>query len=185
VAAVAALACYVIIGVGAAFEPALGWLWLLRQPAGSAVGMFALTAMPADWWSRPDKDLLLLAVGVLAAIGVGYLLVEASNHGVRSRRALLRRTGGVTLTGFLHAFLISVIGLRFLVPAFAAPAEGTGTRMSCWWISSGCGDTALSPWLLVLAATAWSFVAGVLLQIIWDDQPITAPLAHVSWRHGR
>jgi hypothetical protein len=36
--------------------------------------------------------------------------------------------------------------------------------------------------LLVLAA-AWCLAVGVFSQILWDDRPITAPLAHLSWRN--
>jgi hypothetical protein len=38
---------------------------------------------------------------------------------------------------------------------------------------------------VLLPATAWCLAVGVLSQILWDDRPITAPLAHLSWRSGR
>jgi hypothetical protein len=38
--------------------------------------------------------------------------------------------------------------------------------------------------LRVLLATAWCLAVGVFSQILWDDRPITAPLAHLSWRSG-
>ncbi|TDC84524.1 hypothetical protein [Actinomadura sp. 7K507] len=183
VAAVLALLGYAVIAAGAAISPALGWLWLLRQPAGSAVGLLALGALPADWWWKADPALLGQAVVLLAVVGVGYLLAEASNHGARGWY-LLRRTGGITLAGFLHAFLIALIGLRTVVPAFTGAPQGTDLRLSCWWTAAGCTADGLTPWQIVLAATAWSFVVGVFLQILWDDQPITAPLAHVRWVRG-
>jgi hypothetical protein len=82
--------------------------------------------------------------------------------------------------GYLHALMVSVIGLRFLLPEFA-PRPVSGPQLSCWWQASGCGAAALPSWLLVLTAASWGFAAAVFLQIIWDDQPVTAPLAHVSW----
>jgi hypothetical protein len=43
----------------------------------------------------------------------------------------------------------------------------------------------LPGWLVLTVATTWSFAAGVVTQILWDDQPLTAPLAHLTWRTGR
>ena len=38
--------------------------------------------------------------------------------------------------------------------------------------------------LTVLAlAAALCMAVGVFSQILWDDRPITAPLAHLSWRN--
>ncbi len=36
--------------------------------------------------------------------------------------------------------------------------------------------------LALALATAWCLTVGVFSQILWDDRPITAPLAHLSWR---
>ncbi|MEU4827766.1 hypothetical protein AB0H37_38390 [Actinomadura sp. NPDC023710] len=182
-AAVLATLGYAVIAAGVAAGPPLGWPWLLRQPAGSAVGLLALGALPADWWWKADPALLGQAIALLVALGVGYLLTEVANHGVRGR-SLLLRTGGIAIAGFLHAFLVSLIGLRTIVPAFTSAPQNTDLRLSCWWTSAGCSRDGLAPWQIVLAATAWSFVVGVFLQILWDDQPITAPLAHVRWRRG-
>ena len=38
---------------------------------------------------------------------------------------------------------------------------------------------------ILLAATFWCLAAGVFSQILWDDQPITAPLSHRRWRDER
>lgn len=176
-AAILALAGYVVVAVGSAVRPRLGWPWLLRQPAGAAVGMLALIALP-DWWSTADSGAAAVASGVLALVGIGYLMVEAGNHGTRS---IIRRSLGVGLFGLFQSAMVSLIGLRFLFPVFAASVEKV--RISCWW--TGCSGDALPPWLLLLTTTAWSFVVGVFLQITWNDQPITAPLAHVSWRRGK
>lgn len=177
VAAVTALLGYGIVALGAALRPQLGWLWLLRQPAGAAVGLLALIALP-DWWATADSSAAAIASGILILIGVGYLTIEAGNHGAR---AIIRRSVGVSLIGFCQAAMVSLIGLRFLFPVFAAAVDDV--RLSCWW--TGCPSEVLPAWLLLLTATAWSFVAGVFLQITWNDQPITAPLAHISWRRGR
>ena len=35
-----------------------------------------------------------------------------------------------------------------------------------------------------IAALGCGLAAGVFSQILWDDRPITAPLAHLRWRRG-
>jgi len=172
-----ALAGYCVVGFGAALRPHLGWPWLLRQPAGAAVGLFALVALPIDW-VKAEPSAALVAGGVLAIVGVGYIAVEGGNHGARR---IVWRALGTGLFGLFQAAMVSLIGLRFLFPVFAAAQKGD--PLICWWDT--CTGDGLSPWLLLLAATTWSFVVGVFLQITWNDQPITAPLAHVSWRRGR
>jgi hypothetical protein len=85
--------------------------------------------------------------------------------------------------------MVSVIGVRFLLPVFAQKPY-----LSCLWNTPGCGApaapgapawTALPGWLVICVAASWSFAAGVFLQILWDDQPVTAPLSHVTWRRRR
>jgi hypothetical protein len=114
--------------------------------------------------------------------------VEAAGHGIGGVRRLWRPVV-VGVFGFLHAIMVSLIGLRFLVPVFSQKPY-----LSCWWAAQRCGAPAtagtpawagLPPWLLILLAASWSFAGGVFLQILWDDQPVTAPLAHVNWRRGR
>ena len=176
-----AVTWYLIIGVGGAIWPATAWPWLLRQPASAAVGLLAIAVAPPDWWDATGRQwhIALWAVLLLAAVGTGYLYIEAASQDVRGRDRLWRPLA-VAGSGYLHAVLISVIGLRFLLPAFAEHPV-SGPSLSCWWQQSGCGQNALPSWLLVLAAASWSFAAAVFLQIIWDDQPVTAPLAHASW----
>jgi hypothetical protein len=192
-AAITASAGYGAITIGALYRRSLGWLWLLRQPASAAVGLLTLATLPANWWwTSAEKGTaahvlngtIWQATVALALLGVGYLAIEVSNHGVRGWK-IVWRSIGTAFSGLMHAFMVSLIGLRWIVPAFAAAPDSEPTRLTCWWTTTGCGPHALAPWLIVLAASAWSFVTGVFLQILWDDQPITAPLTHVTWRHGR
>lgn len=67
----------------------------------------------------------------------------------------------------MHAVLVSAIGLAVVAPEF------TGFR-------PGYRLTGL---VLILAVT-WCLAVGVFSQILWDDRPITAPLAHMSWRRS-
>jgi len=176
-----ALGWYALITIAGAIWPATAWLWLMRQPASAAAGLLALAVAPPDWWDSGGKDWLvaLFAVILLAGTGLGYLYFEAGSQDVRARGRYWRPPV-VAMCGYLHAVLVTVIGLRFVLPEFAQ-RSATGPQLSCWWQTSGCGPAALPSWLLVLAAASWSFAAAVFLQIIWDDQPVTAPLAHASW----
>jgi|GEM_PF-1926088 hypothetical protein len=181
-AAVMAVAWYGLLALAAAVYPPAAWLWLMRQPASAAVGMLGLVVIPPDWWHDDGHTLRVAtwAAILLSVAGLGYLYLEASSHDVLGwRRAW--RPAAVAAFGYLHAAMVSVIGLRFLLPEFS-PRPAHPPYLSCWWHTPGCGPEALPAWLLLLVAASWAFAAGVFLQIIWDDQPVTAPLAHVSWR---
>jgi hypothetical protein len=124
----------------------------------------------------------VIAAAGLTGAGLAYLYIEAAQHGVRGRR-LAGRPPLAGLSGLIHSLLISLIGLRFLLPVFTATPSG-GPPFSCWHAIGSCHGQALPAPLLIALAAAWSFAAGVFLQILWDDQPVTAPLTHVSWRRG-
>ncbi len=185
-AAFTALAIYPLIGLAAAAEPSATWPWLLRQPAGAAVGLLALASFGSTWWfagSSPGQTARAVGVtGGLVAAALLYLYIEAIGHGVRGCR-LLRRPPGVTLVGLMHGLLISLIGLRFLLPFFTSIPTG-GAALTCWYAAAPCRSLVLPAPVLLGLAAAWSLAAGVFLQIIWDNEPVTAPLGHVSWRRG-
>jgi hypothetical protein len=181
---VAAICWYALIALASTFCPRSAWPWLMRQPASAAVALLALALAPPDWWhnSGHQQHVAVWAALLLTAVGIGYLYMQAGNQDVRGVRRLWR-PAVVAASGFLHAAMVTVIGLRYVLPEFA-PRPAQAPDLSCWWHAAGCGPDALHPWLLIFVAAAWSFAAGVFLQIIWDDQPVTAPLAHVSWRRG-
>jgi hypothetical protein len=187
-----ALTWYALIAVSAAVEPATAWPWLMRQPASSIVGLVAVIPAPAEWWhdSGTQWRAVLYAALLMTGAGVGYLFFEAGNQDVRDWWPRIRRSMAVAGFGYLHALMVALIGLRFLLPEFAPHATADSkkrhdpTQLSCWWHASGCGAHAMPSWLILIAAASWCFAAAVFLQIIWDDQPVTAPLAHVSWRKG-
>jgi hypothetical protein len=168
-----AAACYALICVGVVVFPgSWGATLLLRMPAASAVGIFALIAfMPGGWLQNPPGG--WAAAAVLTAVSFGYLLVEARNHGV-ARRSAAPRAVFVVVVGAVHALMVSLIGLVVVAPALVA----NGDRMSEIWSKPGYGHAGV---VLALAA-AWCLTVGVFLQILWDERPITAPLAHLSWR---
>lgn len=178
VAAQAALGCYALIGLGALLGGArVAAPWLLRIPAASALGLLVLIALHPTWWNSPKGGWGTPAA--LLTLSFGYLVVEARNHGVEAVRAVLR-AAVVTVIGVLHAVLVALIGLLLIAPAYAERPDN-GPRIADWFAS---GDTGRS-WYLLLLAAAWCLVAGVFSQILWEDRPITASLAHVGWRSGR
>lgn len=172
-ASILAGACYMLVCAGVTVFPAQwGAMWLLRMPAASAVGIIALVGLlPGAWVGVPPRG--WLAAGTLVAVSFGYLLIEARNHGVAPGAASVR-SAAVVAVGAVHAILVSLIALEAVTPAFV----GDGKALLAIWRQPGYGHAGLA---LALAA-AWCLAVGVFSQVLWDDRPITAPLAHLSWR---
>jgi hypothetical protein len=168
-----ALACYLLIGAGVlALGPAWAAAWLLRLPAAATVGVIALIALVSSNWGLSTPHAGIAAAIVLAAAACGYLAVEVRNHGVAGRE--LTRVLGVAGIGAAHALMVSLLGLVYVAPAFAADGE----RLARLWRAPGYGYAGV----VLLLATAWCLAVGVFSQVLWDDRPITAPLAHLQWR---
>jgi hypothetical protein len=147
--------------------------WLLRLPAAAAVGLLVLVSLPPAWWRQPRVS---WTPALLAVVACGYLVVEARNHGVGAGAAVVRALG-VTAAGALHALLICLVGLVLVAPSYV----DDGARLARLW-----RDGSLArPWAILALAGAWCLAVGVFSQILWDDRPITAPLAHLQWRKGR
>jgi hypothetical protein len=165
-----AVGCYGLIATGV-LRYGGRWAapWLLRLPAAAGVGIFALISfVPAGWLDHAPPDGWAAATALVAA-ACGYLAVEARNHGVAGW-ALLRSLA-VAAIGAVHALMVSLIGLVAVAPAFGAGLGGL------WhWPSYAHAG------MVLLLASAWCLAVGVFSQILWDDRPITAPLAHLSWR---
>jgi hypothetical protein len=97
------------------------------------------------------------------------------SHGVAGRS--LWRAVAVAAIGAAHALMVSLIGMVVVAPAFVTD----GGKLAMIWHHPGYGHAGT----VLLLATAWCLAVGVFSQILWDDRPITAPLAHLSWRSGR
>lgn len=193
---------YALIGAGTLCYGRLWAMpWLLRVPAAAAVGLIVLISLHPHWWTGIRLSWPVPVVLIGAAFG--YLLIEARNHGVgpvgrlskEPRTAgedtrLLDRAGRwawlvapgraliITVIGLAHSFLTAVIGMTVLAPAFTE----TGTVLAQVWVTDG--PTAEAGTILLMS-TAWCLATGVFSQILWDDRPITAPLAHLRWRNER
>ncbi|SKA23168.1 hypothetical protein SAMN02745673_03184 [Marinactinospora thermotolerans DSM 45154] len=165
-----------------------GLPWLLRIPAASAIGLLMLTTMHPSWWGAafeptdmqipgrepgPEPPLAPMEVALLLAVAAfAYLLANARNTAVGVAPALLRAFT-VWCAASAHALLIALLGLAWIVPAFS---ENGHLFRGAWTLYPEAALAAL------LQAGAWCLVAGVFSQILWDDRPLTAPLAHAHWR---
>lgn len=168
-----AVAAYLLVGAGTVlFGRAWTAMWLLRLPAAATVGLLVLISLPEDWsvvaWQAP---------AVLAAGSYGYLVIEARNHGVAPGRAL-GRAAAVAGLGACHTALIVIIGLVALAPALGAKDVALA---ALWRREPTYGHVGYA----LLLGMAWCLAVGVFSQILWEDRPITASLAHLSWRSER
>jgi hypothetical protein len=114
---------------------------------------------------------------------VGYLVIEVRNHGVAAGRALARALA-ISLVGAVHALLVCLAGLALIAPAYV-DVTTAGHRPIVRISSRFAGTDVAGSWHLLSVATAFCLAVGVFSQILWEDRPITAPLAHSTWRSGR
>lgn len=172
VAAELSAVCYAVICGGAvAFGPGWAAQWLLRLPAAAAVGVIALiSVMAGGWLGAPHAGIPAAVVFIAAACG--YLAVQLRNHDVEGWP--LTRSLAVAAIGAVHALMVSLLGLVYVGPAFVPKPK----LLAAVWVKPGYGYAGL----VLLLATAWCLAVGVFSQILWDDRPVTAPLAHQSWR---
>ncbi|WP_434739316.1 hypothetical protein [Micromonospora sp. SH-82] len=171
-AAITAAASYTILGaLVVAFGRLWATAWLLRLPAAGTVGLFALLTLHPHWWQEPSGT--WWAPAALTTASIGYLIVEARNHGVAAV-ASIGRALTVAAVGAVHAFLVAVIGLVAVAPALVENGRTLREAWQTWPTTTGLAILGLG--------TAWCLVVGVFAQILWDDRPITAPLAHLRWR---
>ncbi len=172
---------YCLVGVGTLF---LGRMWamplLLRLPAAGAVGLIVLVAFHPSWWQNVTLGWWLPML--LGGAAFGYLVVEARNHntgsvtrGPGAPLVLAGRALAVAATGLVHSLFVAVVGMVVVTTVFGE--EGSVLR-KVWEGTSEQGN----PVAILLASAFWCLAAGVFSQILWDDQPITAPLSHRRWR---
>lgn len=172
-ATVTAAFCYLLIGVGSLTFGSL-WTapWLLRLPAACALGLAVLMTLPPHWWQTPRVG---FAAGLaLTGAAFGYLAVEARNHGVGFWSGLWRSLA-VAAVGAVHGLLVSLVGLVAVAPAFIDKGDELA---AVWRASAGYGQAGM----ILLLSTCWCLAVGVFSQILWDDRPVTARLAHLHWR---
>lgn len=176
---VLALAGYVAaIAVAVTVGPLVAGPWCLRLPASTAIGVAGLLSVGsiAEWHASG------WAIVLTASLSLGYLLLEATNQGLASGTVVLRRAFAVWLLGLAHATCVTLIGLLVIDPVIhpAATAHGASGAGHVAGITTG----ALAPGseLSQVAFVACASLAfGLLLQVLWDDSAVTAPLSQTDW----
>ncbi len=190
VAACDALGLRVVGGGVAALAPSgLSGLALLRIPAAAAVGLVVLISLTSRWWLAPRGWTVGAGLLVIAAL---YLVLESRLHGAQRLWAYPRGLI-IAAIGALHAFVISLAVLAFVVPVVA----DHGGCLEGWWLlnpwsartligdcARDLGPQAAAPAGVLLLMTGWSLAVGLAAQILWDDRPVTAPLGRLRRVRG-
>lgn len=150
--------------------------FLLRFGAGTILGSAAIVAMRGEWITKLDRAggerwwaQWFVVVGFFA-VGFIYLLVEARLHGT-PRISAFRRALGVWLIGLGWAMMVSAIVILVIAPIFTEdfpdPLYGSARV-----------------WAFMLTALA-SLNLGILLQVLWEDRPVTYPLGALRFSRHR
>lgn len=162
--------------------------WLLRVPAAATIGMFMVTTMHPSWWGaafaadgmkvpgredgpEPVAGPMIIAA-LLAAAAFAYLVTNVRNTGVGPFTSLAR-SALVWVIAAVHALLIALLGLVWVVPVFSENGH---------LLREALTEYPRAAVAALLQAGAWCLIAGVFSQILWDDRPLTAPLTHAHWR---
>jgi hypothetical protein len=152
---------------------------LPRIWGGTLVGVLASLALPDDltkalFEPRGAPGLVAyLGAGASLAVTFGYLAAEllprlGPEGAPRHRWRLLGRTSIVTVVAFAQALL----GAAMLTLLVRVPVSTSNAAEITW--RTVVQQTSLHP-TYVLAVASLSLVAGVLLQILWEERPATAP----------
>ena len=153
----AAVAGAVVAGVGVLYPICL------RMPAAGVIAQLALFTSSSWFDHLGGRPWLLMA---LAASSFGYLAIEARAHTRSGKTALIRAAGAWTL-GVAHGIAVGVIALVVAGPVF---------------IARFVFPTGFRSWAPLVGFNALAgLAAGVFLQILWEDRPITSPLGRISW----
>ncbi|WP_431956888.1 hypothetical protein [Nocardia lijiangensis] len=173
-------------------------LAVLRIPAAATVGIALLLTLTPAWWV--NTWVWPIGVALIGAAAI-YLILEARQHGT-SHFVAIRRGLILTTLGVLHAAVLSIAALGFVIPAMGEH----GRCMSGWWnhpvterlplstespgfdadpcVKALRSATAAAPLETLTLMTGWSLAFGLGTQILWDDRPVTAPLGRIRRTRG-
>lgn len=181
-----AVAAYGLIGIGVLTRgSAISDAHCLRFAAGAGIGMVALISISAAMWWEKDQGWWL--AGAMAVAAFGYLLVEIEAHGAPARSRpdsrspaadalatawspIVQRAALTLVVGWAHAVAVAALMLHLAAPVFFEKS----------YVASGAPGVR---GLVVAAGTGLAL--GVFLQMLWEDRPVTYPLAHMDWRERR
>ncbi|MGW5219895.1 hypothetical protein ACWEQA_18680 [Nocardia sp. NPDC004085] len=184
-------------------------LALLRIPAAATVGIALLLTLTPAWWV--NSWVWPIGAALIGAAAL-YLILEARQHGtslaIAARRGLI-----LTTLGVVHAAVLSIAALGFVIPAMGEH----GRCMSGWWNqpitqrlplstespgfdadsstespgleADSCAkalrsQSAAAPLEALVLMTGWSLAFGLGTQILWDERPVTAPLGRIRRTRG-
>jgi len=155
---------------------------LLRMPAVSVLGASVLLTLGTSWYASTHWWAIVAATG----FALGYLMLEGRNH--RVSRLPIRATG-ILLTALGHGICIGVLWLTFGIRIFLAPVECAAIDRAhplCAdkridWVQPEVilTDPALALSALLLTAAVGTML-GLIIQVLWDDRPVTYPLIHLG-----
>ena len=168
-ALVAGLLGYLALAIAVPFaSERLTYPFLLRFAATSLVGIVFIQSLPSTWLRQvlAGSVWLGVAAGLLLA-SFAYLVVEARLHGSHKRSAFLRAgmVGGIGMVhGLIGALVYVLIAARLLGPDAVAGSDLAAQLQAVLVVASG------------------AVAAGVLLQVLWEDRPVTYPLGVLRYR---
>ena len=179
-----------VVGLAGVILHGRAWTlpWLLRVPAAATIGMFMVTTMHPSWWGaafaaggmdvpgredgpEPVAGPMVVAA-ILAAAAFAYLVTNVRTTGVDPFTSLAR-SALVLVIASVHALLIALLGLAWIVPVFSENGH---------LLREALTEYPQAAVAALLQAGAWCLIAGVFSQILWDDRPLTTPLTHAHWR---
>ncbi|MGL4305099.1 MAG: hypothetical protein ACRCSF_03010 [Mycobacteriaceae bacterium] len=189
---IAALIPLAIFAVSLGFYFGEKWfkISLLRIPATIAVGLALLISLTPRWWKSEDGWIL---GAVLLVIALCYIIFECHSHGSSLPKAAGR---GLAVWGIatLYAAALSIPVLVYVVPQIGEAGNCLNNPGTSVWesreVSDACQEPDMpaemmaAPAKVVLLMTGWSLTAGLIVQIMWQDMPITAPLGRVRRSRG-
>jgi hypothetical protein len=139
-------------------------LLCLRLPASASVGAAAVMSFGAKWMQSVELGRAVLLGSGLLVVTFAYILNEARAHGLQGRKLFIR-SAVLLLLGVLYATTIAMVAIAFLLPTLV-PDEGLPA------------SAHVGPSIIVFAAA--SLTLGLIVQVLWDSQPIVAPLSHAD-----
>jgi hypothetical protein len=176
---------FLIIAVAWCNKPGVADFTFPRMPAAAGIGFAALLTGGVDWlkkWYESGNE-RFGAPGVLFAVALGILMLEARANGAGSHTEsngaqFLNVTGSaifVTLIFWLHSFVITCLALLVAGRLGYLPYE---SMLNCAKVvESRCAQDGTFTILLPITIASLILVIGVLVQTLWDEVAITAPLS--------
>lgn len=166
-AAAVAGACYLAVAFITLTHAEMLAALCLRLPATTAIGLSGLLTFGSSWLQRPRPASWLAVPALLAAAVFGYLLVELRGAGVTERAAVVRRS-----------VLVLTMGVGYAIGVTVMLYATVGRYLNGY--AGGLGAGGIDRLANLLMAAISSLALGIFLQILWEDRPVTYPVAGIG-----